>query len=445
MDTTARELIARMVNGQLSSVELVKHYLDVIDQTDENIKAWAHVDREGAQLQAEAMDLRRKHGKTLGMLHGLPIGLKDIVDTRTMPTERGSPIYANRQPEHNATIVDRLIEHGAVILGKTVTTELAWMNESQTRNPHNLDYTPGGSSSGSAAAVAAGQVPLAIGTQTGGSVIRPAAFNGVYGCKPSRGIISRRGVLQTSPTLDQIGVFARDAGDMAMLVDAVKGYDPEDLMSYPEPRPAVLSGYDSDAPVEPHLAWIDMPFKDRYSVTLNEAVDEVLEALGECGATVDRIEAPQSFAALIECHQVIYDYEILRALNDEWGHHRDQLSEVAKKGLQRAETRTDDQYAEALEVHQAAVKWFEVFFHDYDAVVTPSATGIAPPIGQGTGDPIACVVWTLCGLPCLSLPLLSGEHDLPMGLQLVGAYDRDDRLFRTARWLVNQLSGSNPN
>ena len=438
---TARELIAQMINGQLTSVELVEHCIRVIDQTDDSIKAWAYVDREGALEQAAAMDLRRKQGKSLGALHGIPVGLKDIVDTRAMPTQRGTVIYANRQAAANAAIVDKLIENGAVIFGKTVTTELAWMNESQTRNPHNLAHTPGGSSSGSAAAVAAGQVPLAIGTQTGGSVIRPASFNGVYGCKPSRGIIPRHGVLQTSPTLDQIGVFARDAGDMALLIDAIKGYDANDTMSYPGPRPAVLSGYDAEVAMEPHLAWIDMPYNERYSSTLNEAMDEVLDVLVESKATVDRIVAPQSFAALIECHKVIYDYEILRCLSDEWNNHRDQLSETAREGLQRAETRTDNEYAEALDVLQSANKWFETFFHDYDAVITPSATGIAPKLGNGTGDPIACIVWTLCGLPCLSLPLLSGEHDLPMGLQVVGAYDRDERLFRTTRWLVTQLTG----
>lgn len=437
---TARELIARMVDGQLTSVELVKHCIEVIDQTDDQIQAWVHVDREGAIQQARAMDLRRQSGKTLGLLHGIPIGLKDIVDTRTMPTQRGTVIYENRQAESNAAIVDKLIEQGAVILGKTVTTELAWMNESHTRNPHNPEYTPGGSSSGSAAAVAAGQVPLAIGTQTGGSVIRPASFNGVYGCKPSRGLIPRRGVMQTSATLDHVGVFARDAGDMALLIDAIKGYDASDSMSWLAPRPAVLQGYQSEVPLEPHLVWIDMPFKDRYSDTLNAAIDEVLNTLDETGATVDRIDAPQSFAALIECHKVIYDVEILSCLENEWNNHRDSLSAVAREGLQRAEARSAEDYAEAKEVMHAANDWFETFFHDYDAIITPSAMGIAPKTGNGTGDPIACIIWTLCGLPCVSLPLLSGEHDLPMGLQLVGCHDRDERLFRTTRWLVNQLT-----
>jgi Asp-tRNA(Asn)/Glu-tRNA(Gln) amidotransferase A subunit family amidase len=437
---TARQLIQQMTTGQLTSESVVTQCLAHIEKTDAKIKAWAHVDTDGALAQAKAMDQRRAQGKTLGSLHGIPIGLKDIVDTRDMPTERGTSIYQGRQPEANAAVVDHLLEQGAVILGKTVTTELAWMNESDTRNPHNLEHTPGGSSSGSAAAVAAGQVPLAIGTQTGGSVIRPASFNGVYGYKPSRGLISRRGVLQTSPSLDQLGVFARDAGDMALLVDAIKGYDASDSMSYLAPRPATLKGYEADVPVEPHLVWIDMPYKDRYSDSMTDACEEVIGAIQASKANIDRIDAPQSFAALIECHKVIYDYEILRSLNNEWTTHRDQLSATAQAGLKRAEGRSDDEYTEAMDVMKAANDWFDVFFRDYDAVVTPAAIGVAPTLGNGTGDPVTCVIWTLCGLPCVSLPLLTGEHDLPMGLQLVGSYDRDDRLLRTTRWLTNELA-----
>lgn len=440
--STARQSIAQMKAGQMSSESLVQHCIDVIDETDDRIKAWVHVDREGALEQARECDLRCKRGKSLGSLHGVPVGLKDIIDTDNMPTRRGTPIYADRQPESNATIVNRLREEGAVILGKTVTTELAWMNESQCLNPHNLAYSPGGSSSGSAAAVAAGQVPLAIGSQTGGSVIRPASFNGVYGCKPSRGIIPKNGVLQTSATLDHIGVFARDAGDLALLTDAIKGYDQHDSFSYLAPRPAMLSGYDSEVPVEPHLVWINMPYQDRYSRTLNEAMDEVLAALDSTSAAVERIEAPQSFAALIECHKLIYDYEIRRCLDHEWTQEREHLSPVAIAGLQSAEKRSDDEYAEALEIMHAASDWFSTFFNDYDAVLTPSAMGVAPLLGNGTGDPVGCVIWTLCGLPCISLPLLNGENDLPMGLQLVGGYDQDDRLFRTTRWLVDQLTNA---
>lgn len=429
-----------MKEGRLASESLVKHCLEVIEKTDNDIQAWVHIDAEQSLQQAREMDLRRSKGKALGSLHGIPVGLKDIIDTKDLPTERGSPIYSGRRPAQQAAIVDRLCEQGAIVLGKTVTTELAWMNESQTRNPHNLAYSPGGSSSGSAAAVAAGQVPLAIGTQTGGSVIRPASFNGIYGYKPSRGIVPRRGVMQTSATLDQIGVFARDCGDLALLSDAIKGYDANDSACYLAPRPELLAGYQTEVPVEPHIAWIDMPYQDRYSNTLNEAINEVIDALQGSAASIDRIDAPQSFTVLLECHKVIYDYEIARCLENEWRDHRELLSAVTQEGLQRAIGRTESEYTEALGIMAAATDWFETFFHDYDAILTPSATDIPPLLGNGTGDPICCIVWTLCGLPCISLPLINGEHNLPMGLQLVGSYDQDDRLLRTTRWLVNQLT-----
>ncbi|MFK7893437.1 MAG: amidase [Granulosicoccus sp.] len=437
---TARELIAQMAQGRITCEAVLLHFLDAIEQTDAKIRAWTYVDRDGALEQARRMDERRTKGKTLGILHGLPVGLKDIVDTRDMPTERGTAIHAGRQPQKNAIIVDRLLEQGAVIVGKTVTTELAWMNESHTLNPHDLTRTPGGSSSGSAAAVAAGQIPVAVGTQTGGSVIRPASFNGVYGYKPSRGILPRSGVMQTSPTLDQIGVFARDAGDVALLTDAMKGYDAADTMSYLAPRPGLLSGFESDIPVEPQLAWIDMPYRDRYTDELTAACEELVATISAGPSSIDRIPAPQSFSALIECHKVIYDYEIFRSLNKQWSGHKSQLSSTAREGLERAQLRSDDDYAEAVTVMQAANEWFETFFHDYDAIVTPSAMGVAPPAGTGTGDPTNCVIWTLCGLPCLSLPILSGEDNLPMGVQLVGSHDQDDRLLRTARWLISQLT-----
>jgi len=437
---SARELINRMVEGDITSESLVKQQLDHIDKTDAEIKAWAYVDREGAIAQARSMDQRRAQGKALGSLHGIPIGLKDIIDTRNMPTEYGTPIYKDHQPEANAAIVDHLLEQGAVVLGKTVTTELAWLNESHTRNPHNLKHTPGGSSSGSAAAVAAGQVPLAIGTQTGGSVIRPASFNGVFGYKPSRGLISRRGVLQTSATLDHVGVFARNTGDMALLTDAIKGYDASDSKSYLAPRPELLKAYESEISVEPQIVWIDMPYKDRYSASLNEAAEHIITTLQDSAASIERIEAPQSLAGLIECHKTIYDYEILRSLSTEWSEHRSRLSETAQQGLKRAESRTESEYAEALDVMKTANAWFDGFFQDYDAIATPSSVGVAPTLGNGTGDPVACVIWTLCGLPCVSLPLISGDHGLPMGLQLVGNFDRDDQLLRTARWLVKELA-----
>ncbi|MDA8742438.1 amidase, partial [bacterium] len=221
---TATEAVQAIASGRLSSVDLVKSCLEQIADTDASIKAWAHLDPESALAQAAECDRIRKAGLGTGPLHGLPVGLKDVIDTRDMPTQRGTDIFKDRQPDKDARLVERLRESGAVIMGKTVTTELAFVHANDTRNPHNPEYSPGGSSSGSAAAVAACHVPLAVGTQTNGSVIRPASFCGTFGFKPTRGVISRAGVLKTSDSLDQVGCFGRSLEDVALLTDALAGY-----------------------------------------------------------------------------------------------------------------------------------------------------------------------------------------------------------------------------
>lgn len=440
---SVRQCVEHIRDGAMTSESWVKQCLANIDASDNDVKAWTCVQADAAIERAQLLDQRRKQGFPIGKLHGVPVGIKDIVDTVAMPTERGSSIYAGRQPDTDAALIEKLHEAGAIILGKTVTTEFAWMNESHTRNPFNLAHTPGGSSSGSAAAVAAGHVPLAVGTQTGGSVIRPASFNGVFGYKPSFGTVSRRGVLQTSPSLDQPGVFGRDLSDVCLMVDAIKGYDPLDSATRSLPYPALMEGYDAQVPVEPNFVWIDMPYADRYSESIKDGFIEFLDFIeNDTKASLDRIPAPVSFQALTECHQIIYDVEILQALDTEWNHHRDALSESAQGGLTRAMKRSSDEYEEAVGIKDAASVWFNTFFNDFDAVLTPAAVSEAPLIGSGTGDPACCVIWTLCGLPCISMPLMTGSNQLPMGVQLVGSFDRDDRLFRTGRWLLDQLNES---
>ncbi len=436
---TVRDLVARVHAGEAASAQIVSDCLAAIEATEPQIRAWQFLDRESAAAQAEAMDDIRRRGRPVGALHGIPVGIKDIFDTADMPTERGSPIYAGRRPEADCAVVEKLREAGAVILGKTVTTEFAWLQPAVTRNPHDPARAPGGSSSGSAAAVAAGHVPLAVGSQTNGSTIRPASYCGVYGFKPTRGIVSRRGVLQTSQTLDQVGVFGRDAGDVALLADVLGGYDASDSSCYLAPRPRMLQGYLAEVPIEPSFAWIDMPYAERYSPATRAGCEELLEAMG---SRVERLPAPRSFAVLIECHKVIYEFEMRRNLDAELTTHGDRLSPALRAALQAAEQRTQAQYDEALEVLAAAVDWFEQFFCDYDAIVTPSATGEAPPLDAGTGDPICSTIWTLCGLPCLSIPLLVGTGGLPIGIQLVANANEDDRLFRTTRWLLEQLEES---
>jgi len=432
----AVEAARKIRAGTLSSVDLVKACLARIDETDSQLKAWVHLDADHALSQAEELDTIRQAGRPVGPLHGVPIGLKDIIDTDDFPTERGTPIFSGRKPSNDAALVERLREAGAVILGKTATTELAFMHPAETRNPHDPDYSPGGSSSGSAAAVAAYHVPLAIGTQTNGSVIRPAAFCGTYGFKPTRGVISRRGVLQTSKSLDQVGVFGRTLEDVALLTDVIGGYDPSDALSYARPRPKMLEGSRADAAIEPDLVWLDLPFNDRLTEAARAGLDEVVDTLG---ARVERLPVSENMTGLVDVQRVIHEYEICHHLASEFAEHWDLLSTSIQPIIERGRTISDAQYEEALEVMASGAVYFEKFFKDYDAVIAPSAAGEAPKFGGGTGDPIFCTIWTLCGLPSLNLPLLVGENGLPVGVQLIGAAEEDDRLLRTANWLLKEL------
>ena len=433
----AVEAARKIRAGSLSSVDLVKACLARIDETDGQLKAWVHLDPEYALNQAEAMDVIRRAGRPIGPLHGVPVGLKDIIDTRDLPTERGTPIFAGRRPSKDAALVERLRDAGAVILGKTASTELAFVHAAETRNPHDPNRSPGGSSSGSAAAVAAFQVPLAIGTQTNGSVIRPAAFCGTYGFKPTRGVISRRGVLQTSKSLDQVGVFGRTLEDVALLADVIGGYDPSDPMCYARPRPKMLEGSRADAPVEPEFVWFDLPFNDRLTEDAREGLDELVNTLG---ARVERVPVAENMVGLVDVQRVIHEYEICHHLESVFAEHWDMVSTSLRPVIERARTISDAQYDEALEVMASAAGFFAEFFNDYDAVIAPSAAGEAPEFGNGTGDPVFCTIWTLCGLPSLNLPLLVGENGLPVGVQLVGAAEEDDRLLRTASWMLKQLN-----
>ena len=433
---SAVDALQKIRSGTLSSVDLVKSCLARIEETEDQLKAWVHLDPEYALAQAKKLDMIRQSGRPLGKLHGLPVGIKDIFDTLDFPTERGTSIFANRQPEADCNIAERLKEEGAIILGKTVTTEFAFMHPAQTRNPYNIEYSPGGSSSGSAAAVAAFNVPLAIGTQTNGSVIRPASFCGVFGFKPTRGVISRRGVLQTSITLDQVGVFGRTLEDVGLLADVIGGYDATDPASYPRPRPHMQKGSCSSVPVKPDLVWFDLPFNERLMKDAREGFDQVLELLGD---RVEKMPSPAAFAGLVEVHKTIHEYEICQHLDIEFTANWDQISSSLQPAVERGRKISHAQYEDALGTMGIAIDYFDEFFKDFDAIIAPSAAGEAPKFCTGTGDPVFCTLWTLCGLPSLSLPVAVGETGLPIGVQIIGATEEDDRLLRTANWVLAEL------
>lgn len=424
--------------GRLLSEALVTQCLAKIEATDPAIKAWAWIDRDAALAQARAADDIRKRGRATGALHGVPVGLKDIVDTHDMPTQRGTSIFKGRMAHEDARLVERLREAGAVLMGKTATTEFAFMHPADTTNPHDPTRTPGGSSSGSAAAVAARHVPLAVGTQTGGSVIRPASFCGTYGFKPTRGVISRKGVFRTSATLDQIGVFANTLEDVALLSDALGCYDQADPASFARPRPAMLEGAHSNAPLEPDFAWFDLPFHDRLDADVRDGLEQVRDALG---GRVERFPAAPQLASLTDVHKVIYDYEIAKNMALIEADYADDLSEEMTEAITRGRAISDAQYNDALAVKDSADSFFVAHFNDFDAIIAPAASGEALPLSaNSTGDAVHCLIWTLAGLPSLSVPLLVGANGLPVGVQLIAGREEDDRLLRTASWMQTALA-----
>ena len=432
---------ARLIrDGVISSEQLVEACLARVHETDAQIQAWAFLDSDHALAQARAADELRLSGQPIGPLHGVPVGIKDIFDTSDMPTENGSVLHAGRTPSRDATVVARLRAAGAVIMGKTVTTEFAYFAPGKTRNPHNREHTPGGSSSGSAAAVAAEMVPLALGSQTNGSTIRPAAFCGVVGFKPTYGLISRHGILTLSRTLDHVGLLARTVDDIALLAEQLVGYDEGDPDTRPRARIPFVEVAAAEPPLPPMFAFVKTPHWERADDETKEGFAELVEQLGD---RVEEIELFPSAAEAWEWHKTIMDAEMAVNLAREYETGRDRLSEQLRALIERGREVRAVGYQRALAqiqpIHESFVELFE---QRYDAILTPAAPGAAPKGLASTGDPAFCTLWTLCGMPALSLPLLQSANGLPLGVQLVGPRDGDARLLRTARWLAAQVAAS---
>lgn len=431
----AVDLRDRLASGALSAEDLVEACLARIEAVEPQVQAWAWMDGQHALDQARRLDQWRKSGKPVGPLHGLPIGLKDVIDTKAIPTQNGTPIDAGRVPEADAWIVARLKAAGAVIMGKTVSTECAFMHPGKTTNPHNPAHTPGGSSQGSAAAVAAGMVPLAIGTQTGGSVIRPAAFCGVVGLKPSFGLIPRTGVLMQSPFLDTMGVFARTVEDAALLADVLAGYDQADPATAPIPMPRLLKTAQTKPPVTPTFAFVRPPGWDDADPQMRAALEELAEVLGErC------FEAPLTgFEAVADARQAINLAEMAKCYYGLERRGRDQMSDVLKAALDEGKAVLARDYIAAMDWRSVMNGALDRIFDRCDAILCPSAPGPAPEGLAGTGSAIFNGLWTLAGVPAITLPVFTAENGLPMGVQLVARRGDDARLLRTARWLFAHL------
>ncbi|MGB7951695.1 MAG: amidase [Candidatus Binatia bacterium] len=432
---------ARLIReGVISSEQWVDGCLARVREIDDRVQAWAFLDPGHALAQARAADAWRLQGKATGPLHGVPVGVKDIFDTADMPTENGSVLYSGRMPSRDATVVAMLRAAGAVILGKTVTTEFAYFSPGKTRNPHHPEHTPGGSSSGSAAAVAAEMIPLALGSQTNGSTIRPAAYCGVIGFKPTHGLIPRHGSFALSRTLDHVGLFARTIEDVALLAEQVVGYDERDPDTRPRARLPFVQVSVEEPPLPPMFAFVKTPYWERVDDDTRDGFAEVIEQLGD---RVEEVELFPSAAKAWEWHRTIMEAEMALNLEREWERGRKRLSESLRTQLARGRKVRAVEYQRALArirpIHESFVELFE---QRYDAILTPAASGSAPKGLDSTGDPSFCTLWTLCGMPAISLPLLQSAAGMPLGVQIVGPRDGDLRLLRTARWLAAQVAAT---
>jgi Asp-tRNA(Asn)/Glu-tRNA(Gln) amidotransferase A subunit family amidase len=432
---------ARLIrDGVITSEQLVEACLARVREVDEQVQAWTFLDPDYALAQARAADQFRLSGQPIGPLHGVPIGVKDIFDTADMPTENGSVLHAGRTPSRDATVVSMLRAAGAVIMGKTVTTEFAYFSPGKTRNPHNPEHTPGGSSSGSAAAVATEMVPLALGSQTNGSTIRPAAFCGVLGFKPTHGLISRHGVLTLSRTLDHVGLFARTVEDIALLAEQLVGYDERDPDTRPRARIPFVEVAAGEPPLPPMFAFVKTPHWERTDEATKEGFAELIEDLDK---RVEEVELFPSASDAWEWHRTIMDAEMAANLEREYEKGRDRLSEPLGALLARGrEVRAIDYQRAIAQIRPIHESFLELFEQRYDAILTPAAAGGAPKGLASTGDPSFCTLWTLCGMPAVSVPLLQSANGLPIGVQLVGPRDGDARLLRTARWLAARVAAS---
>jgi len=413
---SAAEAARRIARGELTSVALVQSCLERIATREPEVEAWAWLNAELALEQARALDREAPRSA----LHGVPVGIKDIFDTADMPTEYGSPIYRGHRPASDAACVALLRRAGCVILGKTVTTEFAHVHPGKTRNPHNLAHTPGGSSSGSAAGVADHMMPLALGTQTGGSIIRPGAYCGTVACKPSFNSVNRAGLKFAAESLDTIGVFARSVEDAALGLHVLSG--------------RALPELDRGGERKPRIGLCRTPRWGDADAATHAAIDRVAARLATAGARVAEFELPEGSADLFEKHGTIMNYESARALAWEYEHHRGEISASLLPRLEEGWKHTRDAYDAARRLARDCRRRLAGRMNECDFLLTPSAPGEAPATLATTGDSVFNRVWTLLGVPCVTLPCGPGPHGLPLGAQLVGHPEGDTALLAWALW-----------
>ena len=429
---SAYELSLKLKSGEISSIDLCKSYIDRIKKFEKDVKAWQFFDEKLLLEKAEEADDYRKSGKPLGPLHGMPIAIKDIIGTYDMPTECGTIFRKKKSSSQDSEIVNLLKNAGAIVMGKTVTCELAYIHPSKTRNPHDYSRTPGGSSSGSAAVVASYMSHLSIGSQTGGSVIRPASYCGVVGYKPSYGLISRSGVLKVSDKLDTIGVFGRSVKDVALLAKSLIRKDLYDASTIYFSSDRMLDVCEEKLEFDPKFIF----YKTKNWKNINKKSQEAFEFfIKSFKKNIEIYDEPSYFKDIPRYHQIIHEVDMANNFQVYYDKDKSKLSKEMNDAISRGLKYSAKDYSDAIDFMKQSYESYKEVFEDYYGILTPSSNGVADKGLGSTGSADFQKIWTYLGLPAISLPLLTGENDLPLGLQLVGNKFDDLRFLGTAKWL----------
>ncbi|WP_197998448.1 amidase [Gimesia aquarii] len=423
---TITDIQVAMKAGQLSCRELLETCFEQIKQKEPLLHAWAYVDEESAFQQAEILDQELKQGKWRGPLHGIPVGIKDIIDIKGMPTKAGFPEREDSPAIRDATVVENLRIEGAIFPGKTVTTQLACFDPPPTRNPWNQEHTPGGSSSGSAAAVAAGMCLAAVGTQTGGSIIRPASFCGVAGLKSTYGMVDRQGLILLSEHLDHIGPIAHTVTDLVMMLDAMT-----DQATY---LPLLIE------PVKeaPRIGWLSDFFESRADETMCQAMTTTRQKLEAAGARVKNGELPAEFASILENHLSLMQYEMAQNLGKDYEQEPDAYGTAISQVLDAGRAVTDEMYQTSLNYQNQIAPQMRKLFSRFEILISPATVGAAPDIST-TGDPSLNAPWSMTGFPTISIPVTVTEQGMPLAIQITGHPDKFDDLLLAAQWCEDIL------
>jgi Asp-tRNA(Asn)/Glu-tRNA(Gln) amidotransferase A subunit family amidase len=433
----AEELSLKIKDAQLTSVEICERYIERINKFEKNVKAWAHFDKKLLLEKAADADEYRRSGKPTGPLHGIPVAVKDIVGTLDMPTECGTVIRKGKSYSQNAEIVDLLLAAGAIVMGKTATAELAYLHPPKTTNPHDHSRTPGGSSSGSAAVVASFMAPLSIGSQTGGSIIRPASYCGVVGYKPTYGLISRNGVLKTSEKLDHIGVFGRSVEDVALLSKVLIKKDNFDSATIHYSAENMLTETKKGPLFEPKFIFYKTDYWKNIEKKSREAFEYFIKSFKK---NIEVFDTPSYFKDIHKYHQIMYETDLANNFGLYYKKFKKKLSKPMQDAIVKGNKHSAKEYAEALDFMKRSYESYEEVFEDYHGVLSPSSPGVAPKSLKSTGSAEFNKVWSYLGTPCISLPLLQGEANMPLGVQLTGAKYDDHRFLGIANWLEKECN-----